>query len=165
MSKGLDSNSTSKGCAGVDQQRGDQVGDRTPYCQCWRVVVPLEMPSGNEFLRWHFRKRKQWQVRFEQYVWALGHPFPQYNCPCRVQITRMFGHRKRPYDTDNLYAGAKPILDTLKTPRGRSKNGLSIILEDNPKMCRLIVEQKKSLDKSTKILIEVFPLATNDASM
>lgn len=120
------------------------------------------MPSLNAYMRWHFRKQKAWRERIEQYIFVLGSPLPKYECPVAVTITRFYGHRKRAYDTDNLYAAAKPILDALKAPRGRSRHGLSVILEDNPEYCHLKVRQEKSKDKSTRILIEVLDLSIPD---
>lgn len=123
------------------------------------------MPSLNAYMRWHFRKQKKWRTLLEQYIFVLGGPLPRFECPVRVNITRFYGFRKRAYDTDNLYAAAKPILDALKAPRGRSHHGLSVILEDNPEMCRLEVRQEKSKDKDTKILIEVIDLQSADAKV
>ena len=123
------------------------------------------MPSLNAYMRWHFRKQKAWRERIEQYIFVLGSPLPKYTCPVAVTITRHYGYRKRPYDTDNLYAAAKPILDALKSPRGRSRHGLSVILEDNPEYCKLTVRQTKSADKSTKIVVEVLDLDSADAKV
>jgi len=123
------------------------------------------MVSLNAYMRWHFRKQKAWRNIIEQYIFVLGSPLPKFECPVAVNITRMYGYRKRAFDTDNLYAGAKPILDVLKTPRGRSNHGLSVILEDNPEFCRLTVKQEKSPDKSTKIVIEILDLAVADAKV
>lgn len=116
-------------------------------------------------MRWHFRKQMKWRETLCDYVCALGWPLPQFTCPVSVRVVRKYGYRKRPYDTDNLYAAVKPLLDVLKAPRGRSRRGLSIILEDNPAYCQLTVTQEKSSDKSTRISIEVVDRRLSDASM
>lgn len=158
--------STRKGRKGMEEvgsNEGDGIGDgRQVTCFGWSVALPVDMPSLNAYMRWHFRKQKAWRERIEQYIFVLGSPLPKYECPVAVTITRFYGHRKRAYDTDNLYAAAKPILDALKAPRGRSRHGLSVILEDNPEYCHLKVRQEKSKDKSTRILIEVLDLSIPD---
>jgi hypothetical protein len=113
------------------------------------------MPSLNAYMRWHFRKQKKWRDQLEQYVYVLGSPLPKFQCPVNVNIVRQYGFRKREYDTDNLYAAAKPILDVIKEPKGRSRHGLGVIMEDNPRVCCLTVRQEKSSDKNTRIIIEV----------
>ena len=121
----------------------------------WTVSLPIEAPSLNEYMRWHYRRQGKWRDMVEQYIYVLGSPLPEFTTAVSVNITREYGYRKRPYDTDNLYAAAKPILDALKCPRGRSRHGLSVIREDNPKWCKLTVTQRKSFDKATRIVIEV----------
>lgn len=123
------------------------------------------MPSLNAFMRWHFRKQAKHKETIAQYIAVLGRPLPRFDGPVKVNIVREYGYRKRPYDTDNLYAAAKPILDALKTPRGRTRHGLSIIDEDNPSVCCLTVTQRKSLDKSTRIVVEVLDWRKSDAIM
>jgi hypothetical protein len=131
----------------------------------WTVSLPLDMPSLNVYMRWHFRKQAKHKELIESWISVLGAPLPRFECPVKVRITREFGHRKRSYDTDNLYAAAKPILDALKAPKGRSRTGLSVIMEDNPKVCQLTVEQRKSSDKSTRIIVEVLDFSESDANM
>jgi hypothetical protein len=162
MSESGNHRSARKGRKGVEEVRSDEgagVGDGLQVARVgWSVTLPLDMPSLNAYMRWHFRKQKSWRERIEQYIFVLGSPLPKYECPVSVTITRFYGHRKRAYDTDNLYAAAKPILDALKSPRGRSRHGLSVILEDNPEYCHLKVQQEKSKDKSTRIVVEVIDL-------
>jgi hypothetical protein len=121
----------------------------------WTVRLPLDLPSLNAYMRWHFRKQKKWRDLLAQYVCALGSPLPTFNTPVKVVVTRLYGFRKRAYDTDNAYASVKPLLDVLKSPKGRSRYGLSIIEEDNPSWCKLVVLQQKAEGKSTEILVEV----------
>lgn len=117
----------------------------------------------NVFMRWHYRRQKDWQTKIEQYLYVLGNPLPKFPGKVGVHIERIYGHRKRDFDYDNLYAGAKTILDALKTPRGRTRRGLSVIEEDNPRMCDLLVTQSRSQDKSTKVRITILDLSSPDA--
>lgn len=116
-------------------------------------------------MRWHFRKQMKWRETLCDYVCAFGWPLPQFDGPVYVRVVRKYGFRKRAYDTDNLYAAVKPLLDVLKTPKGRSRRGLSVILEDNPRLCHLTVTQEKSSDKSTRISIEVVDKRIADSMM
>lgn len=109
-------------------------------------------------LRSHFSKRVKFQRMAEQYIFVLGSPLPSFKCPVTVRITRFYGFGKRAYDTDNLYASAKQVIDSLKTPKGRSRKGLSIIVDDDPRNCKIELLQQKSPDKSTKVLIEVLAI-------
>jgi hypothetical protein len=101
----------------------------------------------------------------EQYVWVLGSPLPKFLCPVILRITRMYGSGKRAYDDDNLFASAKQTIDCLKTPSARSRRGLSVIVDDNPKNCRIEMYQQKSDDKISKILIEVMAKSYSDAKV
>ena len=58
-------------------------------------------------------------------------------------IARMYGKGQRPLDTDNLYGGCKLLIDAMKAPKGRSRRGLSIIMEDNPKALDLSVNPQR----------------------
>lgn len=127
--------------------------------------LPIDLPSLNAYMRWHYRKQMQWRDILCQYVCALGWPLPQFDGPVYVRVVRRYGFRKRAYDTDNLYASVKPLLDVLKRPRGRSRKGLSIITEDNPQFCHLTVTQEKSPDKATRISIEVLDKGIADAML
>ena len=159
MQQNRNSGTPDKGCSGLGQEWGDEeTGIRRHGAgdgERWSVVLPIDMPSLNAYMRWHFRKQKKWREQLEQYIYVLGQPLLKFQCPVKVEIVRQFGHRKRGYDTDNLYAAAKPILDVMKEPRGRSRYGLGIILEDNPQYCSLVVRQEKSSDKNTRIVINV----------
>ena len=145
------------GEVGSDEGNGVVCG-RAGVKKRWSVALPVDLPSLNAFMRWHFRKRSQWCNQIEQYIFCMGSPLVHFTNPVSVNIVREFGYRKRDYDTDNLYASVKPVLDALKTPRGRMRRGLSVIVEDNPKWCQLTVTQRKSKDKKTRILVEVVDL-------
>ena len=106
-------------------------------------------------MRWHFRKQMKWRDSLTSYVVAIGSPLPRFSGPVKVNIIRKIGYRKREFDTDNLYAACKTLLDVMKAPRGRSRYGLSVFQDDNPKMCSLTVTQEKSQNKRCEIWVEV----------
>jgi hypothetical protein len=116
-------------------------------------------------MRWHFRKQMKWRDTLTMYVIALGSPLPKFPGPVKVNITRMIGYRKRDFDTDNLYASCKTLLDVMKSPRGRSRHGLSVFQDDNPKMCQLTVTQRKSENKRSEILVEVLDNSSSVANV
>lgn len=109
-------------------------------------------------LRAHFSKRVKFQRMIEQYIFVLGSPLPKFECPVIVRITRFYGFQKRAYDEDNLYASAKQVIDSLKAPKGRSRKGLSVIADDDPKNCKIQLLQEKSPDKISRLLIEVLAI-------
>ena len=73
-------------------------------------------------------------------IWALGPRSNAGNDPMRVSIH--VEHRTL-YDEDNLVAGCKPILDSLKS--------LSYIKDDSPQFIKLRVTQEKSRERQTTI--------------
>lgn len=68
----------------------------------------------------------------------------------RVTITR---HGKGQLDRDNLFGGAKDLVDAIKARR--------LILDDNPDACELIVKQvvDRKATPHTVVTIEDLPLA------
>jgi len=97
-----------------------------------RLTISLPIISGNKLLRMHWSKRAKIQ---RDYYSAIYVAFPVYlSAPKRkkkkVVIT---SYRKRLLDKDNLYAGAKPLVDALE------KAGL--IWDDSPKWINLEVKQ------------------------
>tara|TARA_Y100000114_G_C11579930_1_gene240542 strand:- start:12 stop:167 length:156 start_codon:yes stop_codon:yes gene_type:complete len=49
------------------------------------------------------------------------------------------------------------LIDALKKPKGRSRRGLSIILDDDPSVVSLKVEQRKNDEGLSKVIVKVFP--------
>lgn len=54
---------------------------------------------------------------------------------CRVTLTFVEPHRGR--DPDNVYGGAKFILDGITMPRGRKEHGAGAIVDDSQKWIEL----------------------------
>lgn len=80
---------------------------------------------------------------------AYGESIPEAPIdPCRIQITRNYGYRKRAFDADNLTGSAKILIDSIRD--------LRIIHDDDPKhMVVLDVSQQKSKDKTSFVEILV----------
>ncbi|KKL51675.1 hypothetical protein LCGC14_2293110 [marine sediment metagenome] len=111
----------------------------------WPLVieVPLEVVSGNKFLRGSdFRRLGAYKSLREQWCWGitikLGAPklhrlqkWVRENRPkMRVQFT--CGRRRR-IEQDNLDAGLKPVRDCLVMPKKSHPSGLGLIVDDSEK--------------------------------
>lgn len=90
-------------------------------------------------------------------VSVYGRPLPTFNGPVAMVIVRKFGKRQRPLDTDNLYGGCKLLIDAMKAPKGRSRRGLSILMDDDPRSLDLWVAQCKNTEESCDIAIWACP--------
>lgn len=124
----------------------------------WKCVIPgYDLISPNKLLRMKWFMQSQEKESAMQLVALFGRPLPQYQCPVRMVIARMYGKGQRPLDTDNLYGGCKLLIDAMKAPKGRSRRGLSIIMEDNPKALDLSVVQFKNSATSCDVAIWACP--------
>jgi len=106
-------------------------------------------------MQW-FRQAKEKELAMTM-ISIYGRPVPEFVGPVRMVIARKYGKRQRPLDTDNLYGGCKLLIDAMKTPKGRSRRGLSLISEDNPRALDLTVIQFKNTDPSCDIAIFACP--------
>jgi len=91
--------------------------------------------------------RNQWEHAIH---YTLSHSERDWLCGMakakqKMDVTIAVSHKKL-YDTDNLYSGVKPILDSLKR--------LGLIHDDAPAYCDLICSQEQVNDKRTTITIE-----------
>ena len=123
----------------------------------WQVEIPYEIVSHNRLLRMHYRTRMREFDKARDLIWAYGRPLAEFDGKVNLQITRLWGHRQRAMDLDNLYASCKLLIDALKKPKGRFKKGLSVILDDDPSHVVLKVNQEKSADGEKKVRIEIWP--------
>ena len=111
-----------------------------------KITVPMVPPSGNQMRRQYrhpfayLKLRDSWQ----RTIWALAKRQPAMEVKAAVKLHVEHG---RLYDEDNLIAGCKPILDSLKR--------LSLIRDDSPEFLELTVTQEKSRERQT--IIEVMP--------
>ena len=123
----------------------------------WSVEIPYNLVSPNRVMRMHYRTRAKEAEKVYNLLWCYGRPFVQFDCPVRVHIVREWGKRQRAMDEDNLYGSCKMLIDALKKPKGRSRRGLSIILDDDPSVVSLKVEQRKNDEGLSKVIVKVFP--------
>lgn len=125
----------------------------------WKCVIPgYDLISPNKLIRMPWYRQAKEKEQAMNMVFVHGRPLPVFDCPVRMVIARMFGKGQRPLDTDNLYGGCKLLIDSLKAPKGRSKRGLSVIIEDNPKALDLTVVQFKNAEISCDVGIWACPM-------
>lgn len=125
----------------------------------WKCVIPgYDLISPNKLLRMKWFMQSKQKDQAMMLVSIYGRPTPEFAGPVRMVIARMYGKRQRPLDTDNLYGGCKLLIDCMKAPKGRSKRGLSVIAEDNPKALDLTVVQFKNNSDSCDIGIWACPI-------
>ena len=96
-----------------------------------KIVIDLPIISGNKLLRMHWTKRAK--IRDDYYmaiIEQIEYPMMAKEIKAKVII---LSRRSRLLDKDNLYAGAKPLVDALK------KSGL--IWDDSPRWINLKVRQ------------------------
>lgn len=114
-------------------------------------------PPGHQS-RWVYRSYRE---GFRKAFAKVAYKFTPASGYRRVTLTRLFGNgpgggRCRPYDTDNLLQGAKPIIDALV-------KDFNLLLDDDPKSCERVYLQEPSQDGKhyIKIKIEEFDV-TNE---
>ena len=94
--------------------------------------IPDQIESGQKIYHkhWSFRHKLK-----EKYMWAIKARMvdePTFiDDKRKVRITSI---RKRRLDKDNLYFGAKPLVDALKS--------LGLIVDDDPEHLELEIEQE-----------------------
>ena len=98
-------------------------------------------------LRMHWGAYKRLKKAVEFQLVAFGESLPESPIdPCKIEIIRNYGYRKRAFDADNLIGSVKILIDGMRD--------LGIIHNDDPKhMVELDVKQHKSPDKSTFVQI------------
>lgn len=118
-----------------------------------RIVVLGIPPSGNAMRR-KYRDRFAYQALRNQWEYSihysLSHSEREWLCGMarakqKMRVTISVAHKKL-YDTDNLYSGVKPVLDSLKK--------LGLIYDDAPEYCEILCSQEKINDLRTTISIE-----------
>jgi hypothetical protein len=107
-----------------------------------KIIVPMVPPSGNQMRRRYRHPFAYLKLRdtWKHNIWALGPRFRAGNE--KMDVTIHVEH-SRLYDEDNLIAGCKPILDSLKS--------LCYIKDDSPAFIELKVTQAVSREKQTTI--------------
>lgn len=111
----------------------------------WTCTIPgYDLISPNKLLRMKWFRQKKEKELAMTLIGLYGRPCPVFDCPVAMVIVRRFGKRQRPLDTDNLYGGCKLLIDAMKAPKGRSRRGLSILMDDDPRSLDLWVTQCKN---------------------
>jgi len=116
------------------------------------ICVPLVPPSGNVLRRKyrHWAAYSQLKATWKRTIWALvsqkDRSWLEAMCearkPMRVEICISHG---RKYDTDNAYAGVKPLLDGLRE--------LKFLYQDDPQHLSLKVTQENNNTNETRIFL------------
>jgi len=105
------------------------------------LTIPAKLPSLN-VLRKHPGGRGRfastaWRRAFEREIPPIVGRALRCTVRAEVEIVRYLGPRERPYDTDNLYGGCKPLLDALRAH--------GYIAGDSPDLLTLSVRQAADL--------------------
>lgn len=101
--------------------------------------------SGNVILRQHWATRRRLLTRYEWQIHSILGPVPL-KFPSRKMKVRIVSYRARLLDKDNLYSGAKILIDALRRSR--------LIRDDSPRWLELEVEQEVD-GKNMRTEIEV----------
>lgn len=100
----------------------------------WTFTISIPTPSLNETIRWNRWERAQ--AARDWFFLVRGamnakEPIPLAKGKRRLRITR---HGARLLDRDNLYGGAKQLIDELKNQ--------GLIVDDRAELLDLVVEQE-----------------------
>jgi hypothetical protein len=112
-----------------------------------KIILPIVTPSGNRFIRMHYREKHKLLGVCNDWLTAAGARDPKFraeeNGRRRVEI-RSF--RQNILDYDNLVAGCKPLIDALQHHR--------LIWDDRPEFLDLEISQEIDRRyKRTEIII------------
>ena len=116
--------------------------------------IPIRIPTLNVWQRLHWAKRKKVA---RDIAWAIRAALPATMYPkrplkeCFIDIQRE--STKEP-DTDNMVAGAKPLLDALQPPSKRHPLGLGIIADDSPR-CLLRLTVRHLAGKGCRTIVRI----------
>lgn len=114
----------------------------------WTFEVDFLIPSANELNIMHWATRYRMK---EKLGWTLRSalnkipPIPKATAKRKLTLIRL---GKRSLDKDNLYAGAKMLMDCIK--------GLKLLVDDDPDWVDLHVDQEKCgrTKPRTRVIIE-----------
>lgn len=120
----------------------------------WHCVIPgYDLISPNRLLRMKWFMQSKEKERAMNLIAVYGRPYPVFDGPVAMAIVRKYGKRQRGLDIDNLYGGCKLLVDAMKAPKGRSRRGLSILTDDDPRSLDLWVGQMRNTEDSCDIHI------------
>lgn len=111
-----------------------------------KFIILEPIPSGNVILRSHWATRRRLLTRYEKEILAIL-ILPLLEFPKNKMSVRITSYRARLLDKDNLYFGAKVLVDALCRMR--------LIRDDSPRWLELEVEQEVDRkNQRTEISIE-----------
>ena len=120
----------------------------------WACTLPnYDLISPNKLMRMKWFMQSKQKEHAMQMIALFGRPLPRFDEPVAMVIIRRYGKRQRALDTDNMYGGCKLLIDAMKAPKGRSKRGLSILMDDDPRSLDLWVSQCRNTDDSCDVSI------------
>lgn len=105
-----------------------------------KLTLPITTPSNNQLLRKyrHWAVKRKLKVSYMDELMVAITETNYKNKELRASGKRechIISHRKRLLDDDNLAGGMKVLLDAIVS--------MGLLLNDNPKDCVFIPEQKK----------------------
>ena len=78
------------------------------------VTLPIELTNGNQGRGGHWAATKRRRDDYESLIILMGHRRKPFDCPVRIQVTRLRGRRQRAWDSDSWQRGnLKEIIDSL----------------------------------------------------
>jgi len=122
----------------------------------YEAAIRFKWKSGNQInpaghnSRWVY---KRYREGFRKAFSAVAHDFEPATGFRRITLVRLFGRGPgkgmcRPFDTDNLAQGAKPIVDSLV-------KDFQLLVDDDPDNCERVYKQEPSDDGKHYIKIKV----------
>jgi Holliday junction resolvase RusA-like endonuclease len=115
------------------------------------IDIPDRIMTLNDWQQVHHFARSKVKKRLAMLVWAACRPPREPLTRCRVLVERTSTQEP---DKDNLYGGAKALLDVLQPLHKRRKYGLGFILDDSSKCIDLTVVHVPGKAKRTVVTIE-----------
>lgn len=112
------------------------------YCPTFNTIG-LNTKNNFKYRGW----RKTWEAEFGDWLKSI----PPANRHRRITITRLYGHGKRSFDSQNFAGGCKPLLDTLVK--------FGALYDDNDMWCSAHYKQCKSPDGIDYIEVQIEELA------
>ncbi len=98
-----------------------------------KFTISEPIPSGNVILRSHWAIRRRLLNTYEWRMLSIIGPL-RVRLPTKKMKVKIISYRARLLDKDNLYSGAKNLVDALRRTR--------LIRDDSPRWLELEVEQE-----------------------
>jgi len=112
--------------------QGGSMEQETKRFERWMVTIRVKIESGNKLLRAHWGVRRDLKKKYMKALQVALHTPPAF--ASRLRHLDIISYRKRLLDKDNLYTGAKLLIDALKE--------LGWLYDDAPQYLKLRVTQR-----------------------